>query len=215
MERAEFDLLRRLQYALVEGPEERRGHAERGGFCPRHTWVYEPLTSPRAIGFAYPPVLEALAARMRSLAREGPRPAPESAAALAAWSPSARNCPACVEQGRAEGRVLRALARALGQGSAPPEAESPERPSPPMCCLPHLARLAPLLEPPALTGLLRRQADWLDALAADMRNAQGEDLAAGSPLKSVLASSALAALAGSRRTAAAFGPLQEAPSGPI
>jgi len=44
--RAVFDHLSRLQYELSVEDDAQRDHAETGGFCPAHTWLYANMTSP-------------------------------------------------------------------------------------------------------------------------------------------------------------------------
>jgi GTP-binding protein EngB required for normal cell division len=52
--KAVVDFLGHYQYALTIDPEIQREHADRGGFCPLHTWQYEAIASPYGICAAYP-----------------------------------------------------------------------------------------------------------------------------------------------------------------
>jgi GTP-binding protein EngB required for normal cell division len=67
--RAVFDHLSRLQYELSIEDDAQREHAETGGFCPVHTWLYANMTSPLGVARAYPTVLKARAAELSNLCR--------------------------------------------------------------------------------------------------------------------------------------------------
>jgi hypothetical protein len=49
-----FGFLSKYQYELTINPDTQREHADRGGFCPLHTWQYENLSSPYGVCTAYP-----------------------------------------------------------------------------------------------------------------------------------------------------------------
>jgi hypothetical protein len=67
--KAVFDFLSKLQYELSMDGEAQREHAETGGFCPVHTWLYANLTSPLGVSRAYPAMLKARAAELSHLSR--------------------------------------------------------------------------------------------------------------------------------------------------
>jgi GTP-binding protein EngB required for normal cell division len=67
--KAVFDFLSKLQYELSTDAEAQREHAETGGFCPVHTWLYANLTSPLSVSRAYAAILKARAAELSHLSR--------------------------------------------------------------------------------------------------------------------------------------------------
>lgn len=157
-----LDFMRRYQYELAVTDAAQAEHADKGGFCPLHTWQYERMASPQGICAGYPRLLSRLAARLRSVASsEGADCSSEDVRRLLA-GPDA--CPACRVVEAAEEAAVRA---ALLQLDAPPDAESAG--SPPLC-LPHLYRVLSAM--PAGDDrqiLLDRQAQILDRVAEDMQ----------------------------------------------
>jgi GTP-binding protein EngB required for normal cell division len=98
-----LDFLRGYQYELSINPEVQERHAERGGFCPLHTWHYEQITSPRGVCTAYPQLLNHVAAHLRSCAST---PEFGNGSAVHLWCYS---CPACEVQKNAEDEAIRSL----------------------------------------------------------------------------------------------------------
>jgi small GTP-binding protein len=160
---ASFEFLRHFQYQLSISPELQRAHAERGGFCPQHTWEYGTLASSQGFCISNPPLLERLAGRFLALAESG-----HSASTLAddirALLPTGESCPLCAEQARAESEAIAAFAARMN--GAPTDAPG----SLPVVCIPHLRLLAAVVEDAvAMRRLMAREAAMLDRLAEDMR----------------------------------------------
>jgi len=157
-----LDFMGRYQYELAVTDAAQAEHADKGGFCPLHTWQYERMASPQGICAGYPRLLSRLGARLRSSASsEGADCSSEDVRRLLA-GPDA--CPACRVVEAAEEAAIRAV---LLQLDAPPDAESAG--SPPLC-LPHLCRVLSAM--PAGHDrqiLLDRQAQILDRVAEDMQ----------------------------------------------
>jgi hypothetical protein len=157
-----LDFMRRYQYELAVTDAAQAEHADKGGFCPLHTWQYERMASPQGICAGYPRLLSRLAEGLRSAASsEGADCSSEDVRRLLAGPDS---CPACRVVEAAEEAAIRAV---LLQLDAPPNAESAG--SPPLC-LPHLYRVLSAM--PAGDDrqiLLHRQAQILDRVAEDMQ----------------------------------------------
>jgi GTP-binding protein EngB required for normal cell division len=126
--RAVFDYLSKLQYELSIDANAQHDHAESGGFCPMHTWIYSSITSPVAISRAYPPLLDALAARLEVAARDA-----VSIEALSRTlfdlSPSPKSCGACAV---ALNATLQQVAEVLKSFDSEGRGEAPA------LCVPHL-----------------------------------------------------------------------------
>lgn len=159
-----FEFMSRRQYELGTSERYQLAHAERGGFCPLHTWQYAAIASPHGICLAYPPVLESLAGRLRGLASGAP-----SSGSLAEGVRRLLPRPVSCEVCRLIGAVEQAAARDLLSEPSAGSASGPARKLPALC-LPHLyvvlaagpdARLARLL--------VEEQARVLERLAEDMR----------------------------------------------
>jgi len=63
-----WEFLGQYQYDLIVRPDEQQAFANRGGFCPFHTWEYETIASPYGICNGYPGLLDRLAAELRDAA---------------------------------------------------------------------------------------------------------------------------------------------------
>jgi GTP-binding protein EngB required for normal cell division len=160
---ASFEFLRHYQYDLSFDPEVRRGHAERGGLCPLHTWQYASLASMRGICTGYPDLLERLADRLRQ-AGAAALPA-DAAAGVKALLPTRESCVLCRALDEAESEAVASLAGRFA-------AEAPERVlnSLSAICVPHLHRLAAAMDDGETVGrLMARQAAMLERFAEDMR----------------------------------------------
>ncbi len=125
---AVFDHLSKLQYELSIETAAQLTHAENGGFCSTHTWIYASLTSPVAIARAYPALLDSHAARLQRAARRI-----ASVGMLARevhdLAPSPSVCPACSVARRAVDQSIENIFKSLdvgGRGEMPP------------LCLPHV-----------------------------------------------------------------------------
>lgn len=143
-----FEFLSKYQYALLVEPDVRQRHAERGGFCRLHTWQYWGLASPRGACIASPPLLEAIAQRMREHSiQDG----------------EATSCILCKICARAEHQIIERIARSIRRDPNGLRALT-------AICLPHHRLLVAALADPDLQKLaMLREAALLNRLAEDMR----------------------------------------------
>jgi GTP-binding protein EngB required for normal cell division len=152
-----LDFLRQYQYDLSTQPEVQTQHAEKGGFCPMHTWQYEQIASPRGVCTAYPRLLNRTAQMLRSLAGD------ESTASPSPRPLNYRSCPACRVRWETEDKLVHAIATALDQNGAGESRVSP-------VCLPHLELLLPEMHNlSARRGLLLHEAAAMERTAEDMQ----------------------------------------------
>jgi len=157
-----LDFMRRYQYELAVTEAVQAEHANKGGFCPLHTWQYERMASPQGICAGYPRVLSRLADRLRSAGSSTDADCSSEVVGRLLARPN--SCPACMVVETAEETAIGAV---LLQLDPPPDAGSTG--SPPLC-LPHLYRVLSVI--PAgddRQTLLRRQAQILDRIAEDMQ----------------------------------------------
>lgn len=157
-----WEFLRRYQYELVAAPRERVQFAKHFGFCPFHTWEYQSIASPYGTCVGFPPLLDRLAKRLRSVAISPPSNLEGDAAAAL---PAHDDCVLCAVRDKAEAqaiarltdRLQRAPAETLGDLSA--------------VCLPHFAMLSDAIESPTvLQSLGAHHAALLERLSEDMRS---------------------------------------------
>lgn len=152
-----LEFFRRYQYDLAVRPETQDEHANRGGFCPLHTWHYEQVASPRGICTAYPRLLKHVARDLRSMAGDGPEKASASHGFME------HPCPACTVRWATEDRLVRSIAQRMRNGA------SDELPLPTVC-LPHLELLMKQIDDPAVRQhLLLREAAVMERTAEDMQ----------------------------------------------
>ena len=152
-----MDFLRQYQYDLSTQPEVQTQHAEKGGFCPMHTWQYEQIASPRGVCTAYPRLLNRTAQLLRSLAKDGSTTHPSSS------SLNHHSCPACRVRWETEDKLVHAIAASLDQNG------SGEKRLPALC-LPHLELLLPEMHDlSARQGLLLNEAAAMERTAEDMQ----------------------------------------------
>jgi len=59
-----FAFLSKYQFTIGVSEQGRASHAETGGFCTTHTWMYAEITSPQGICLAYPPLLAGLSRKL-------------------------------------------------------------------------------------------------------------------------------------------------------
>jgi GTPase Era involved in 16S rRNA processing len=175
--RAVFDHLGKLQYELSVESRSQRAHAEAGGFCPAHTWIYSSLTSPVAISRAYPPLLCTRAEKLELAARRS-RSLDALAEEIQALAPSSLNCVVCSVAHLAAKETIEDIFATLGRGETP------------TLCLPHLklalrssahlaeARLLATASARALARLadaMRRHALKYDAIRRGLMTADERD----------------------------------------
>jgi hypothetical protein len=158
-----FEYMSSKQYKLSVAATEQQQHAARSGFCAIHTWYYESVASPQGICLAYPPVLTAVAGRLRMLAHCAA--ASQSLVdGVAELLPTAVKCPACQLAGAVEKTAAREIVGALTESMPGGD------PSPPPLCLVHLYTVLnarPGEEQARI--LLQAQASALERIAEDMR----------------------------------------------
>ncbi len=157
-----LDFMRRYQYELAVTEAVQAEHAEKGGFCPLHTWQYERMASPQGICAGYPRVLSRLAERLRSAGSS--TDADRSIENVRRLLAGPDSCPACMVVETAEETAIGAV---LLQLDPPPDAGSAGSPA---LCLPHLCRVLSAI--PAGGDrkiLLHKQAQILDRVAEDMQ----------------------------------------------
>ncbi len=125
---AVFDHLRKLQYELSIDANAQHDHAEAGGFCSVHTWIYSSMTSPVAIARAYPALLDSHAARLERAARDAVA-VEELTRTICGLSPSPESCAACAVAHRATDQAIGDVLRTLDVSG---------RTGMPTLCLPHV-----------------------------------------------------------------------------
>jgi GTP-binding protein EngB required for normal cell division len=158
-----FEYMSSKQYKLSVAAAEQQQHAASSGFCAIHTWYYESVASPQGICLAYPPVLAAVAGRLRMLAHSGAS-SQSLVEGVADLLPAAVKCPACQLAGAVEKTAAREIVGGLTE-SMPGGA-----PSLPPLCLVHLYTVLnakPGEEQARI--LLQAQASVLERIAEDMR----------------------------------------------
>lgn len=153
-----LEFFRQYQYDLSTRPETQEEHAQRGGFCPLHTWHYEQIASPRGVCTAYPRLLNRVAQILRSMAENGSGE-PASNHGIMNYS-----CPACRVRWDTEDKMVHAIAGKLEKGSdSRPLAVS-------ALCLPHLELLLRHIHDVSVRQrLFLREAAVMERTAEDMQ----------------------------------------------
>jgi small GTP-binding protein len=182
---AVFENLSKLQYELSMDAGARQDHADDGGFCPTHTWIYSGLASPVGVSRAYPQLLGSLAAKLERAARSA-----DSLGTLLGQvrdaSPVRRSCPVCVLARRTAHRTIKEVLKGLRGANRKSEV--------PALCLPHVElalrcgtdlESGRLLTSACATALsrfadgMRRYALKHDAVRRDLVTADERDAAQG------------------------------------
>jgi hypothetical protein len=155
-----FDSLSNLQYELSTVGDAQREHAETGGFCPVHTWLYANLTSPLAVSRAYPAVLKARVAELNNLGRTAGT-IEELSRGVGDSSSLHPMCKVCATARTARDRAIAEMLNGLAVS---------DKQGPPALCLPHL-RLALRCCADLKSGreLVRECGRALSRVADDMR----------------------------------------------
>ncbi len=159
---AVYDFLCHWQYALATDAAAQRAFRAAGGFCARHTWLLERVSSPHGLSIGYPPLLDHLADQLQRLAG---LPAEAMGERVAALLPRAETCAACRVQARQEQASAEQLAAEL---ATPAGQAALERAS--GLCLAHLALLLTALDRAATTALVRHEARRLADVAEALRS---------------------------------------------
>jgi Dynamin family len=126
LEAAQTEYLIRRQFLLATSEGDQLQHAETGGFCPLHTWLYSHLSSPVGISAGNARLASQLAGALREADARSPDPS-ELAGHVTAIAET-RACPACT--------LLRATER---EAAAELAAHALAAAEPPRLCLRHLA----------------------------------------------------------------------------
>lgn len=156
-----FDFMRRRQYELQTRGVRQQTHAKRGGFCGLHTWQYEAIASPQGVCSAYPPVLESLSDRLRSVAKWASSPG-ALADALEKLVPRPGTCEACELMAEIERATSRKVVTQLSSDEGTQKF--------PSLCVRHLCFVL-LANPPMDVALLLvdEQSRVLDRVAEEMQ----------------------------------------------
>lgn len=145
------------QYELVTSRSVRETFARMGGFCARHSWQYDVLSSPRASCIAYAEALETLVSRLRPLAPCEPA---EIASAVSKVRATPDRCPVCRIFDESERTAIAELAATI---SGSHEGYSG-------LCLMHLERVLPLIATTERAlRLITDSSDAYGTIADDMR----------------------------------------------
>jgi small GTP-binding protein len=161
--KAGFKFLSHYQYDLTIDPTVQRDHADRGGFCPLHTWQYETIASPQGVCEAYPALTHRIARELRSIARE-PADIPTLHSAVAKLLPTKTSCRICEEREHAESRAVSELANVVRQGNGKQDNHFP------VSCLHHLAMVVESLGDDEMARMLvRSQATLLERTSEDLQ----------------------------------------------
>jgi Dynamin family len=153
-----FDYLAHAQYRLASREESRSEHAESGGFCQLHTWLYAQVAEPVGIALSYARLAESATQLLRAAASGET----ELEDAVSHFLPDRDRCPVClalatVEREAVE-RVLEDVSDAAGDAAVPP------------VCMPHLAVVLTAARDNERSGRLAgRLADGLERASEDMR----------------------------------------------
>jgi small GTP-binding protein len=130
-----FGFLSKYQYELTINPDTQREHANRGGFCPLHTWQYENLSSPYGVCTAYPRLAHRLAEEIEKIATQAPK-STKSLKDLKSLVATSKTCRVCEVRIEAEKRSVNNLAAIVRDSAVSGEDRLPA------CCLPHLGLVA-------------------------------------------------------------------------
>jgi GTP-binding protein EngB required for normal cell division len=148
--------LSRYQYELATNHDRQLSHAECGGFCPLHTWMYESIASPQGVSAGYAPTLERISQLLRSAVSSAPPTL--LAGEVASTLSNPQRCPACRMLDNAEHDLIAVQAMAVRQR---------QRPS---LCLPHAEHvLQAVADEQAAKELILDRAAALERIAEDMR----------------------------------------------
>ena len=155
-----FDFLSKYQYELIVNQEEQQEHAQRGGFCPLHTWQYEAIASPQGVSESYPKVVTRVAEQLSALLDHGE--VNISANDLHGLVPGSR-CRLCLVQTEVEKRAISELAKAAQDATTQEHRVS-------ACCVRHLLAALEVLGPGrSAERLLRSHAVLLERTAEDLQ----------------------------------------------
>ncbi|MDA8320776.1 MAG: dynamin family protein [Actinomycetota bacterium] len=160
LETAQTQYLIRRQYQIATSEADQARHAETGGFCALHTWLYAHLASPVGISAGNARLASQLAGALRDAAASS-RDASELAGRVAVLARTTA-CPACAVLAMTESEAAGELA-----------AHAPSAAEPPPLCLRHLAVVlekhpslpAGRVRTSALAAMLQRSSENMRAYA--------------------------------------------------
>lgn len=148
--------LAKFQYDLAVNEASQRNHAERGGFCPLHTWIYEGIASPQGMSSGYAATVELAAQRLRAVAENSTNARlPSEVDTVVAFR---ARCAACEMLTIALRDLIAVRASEIDRGGRP------------SLCLPHaMQTLVKVGDPAQRRALLVDRSQALDRIAEDMR----------------------------------------------
>lgn len=159
-----FSFLSNYQYQLTIDPAVQHEHAERGGFCPLHTWQYENISSPYGVCASYPELTHRIASALQDLAQDILQRNGPTAEKLRDLLSTARTCRVCEVRIAAEKKAVNEI------GVAATHAITSEGEQVAMLCLPHLVMVASGMETgEAAQRLLQSHAVLLERTAEDLQ----------------------------------------------
>jgi hypothetical protein len=158
-----WDFLCQYQYNIIVSPGEQERFANRGGFCPFHTWEYESVASTYGICNGYPSLLDRLAAELLDVSSMTiPRDA--LVTKLQHLLPTQRDYILCDVRDKAEQVAIAATARRLEEN------ENHASNSLSATCLPNFVMLvAAVQDNDVIRNLIGHQAAVLQRSSEDMR----------------------------------------------
>jgi GTP-binding protein EngB required for normal cell division len=157
-----WDFLCQYQYQITISSEEQGRFANRGGFCPFHTWEYGSIASPYGICTGYPRLLDQLSAELRDAASTTQ---PDVLLTkLQNVLPTQSDCVLCDVRDKAEQEAITRLAKRLQ------EKRIDRSMSLSVTCLPHFVMLvAAVSDKDVVANLIDHQAAVLQRFSEDMR----------------------------------------------
>jgi small GTP-binding protein len=158
-----WDFLCQYQYQISISSEEQGRFANRGGFCPFHTWEYASIASPYGICTGYPSLLDQLSAELRDAASTITQP-DVLLTKLQHVLPTQSDCVLCGIRDRTEQEAIAGLAKRLQ------EKRTDRSTSLSATCLPHFVMLvAAVRDKDVVANLIDHQAIVLQRFSEDMR----------------------------------------------
>lgn len=125
-----FAFLSKYQFRISASEAAQASHAESGGFCALHTWMYSEMTSPQGVCRAYPALLTSLSQKLWQRLESGCE-TDDLEVTLRRILRQAENCPACSVVKAAEREAASEVIRRHADRAATPTGL-------PILCLAHL-----------------------------------------------------------------------------
>jgi GTP-binding protein EngB required for normal cell division len=159
----QWSFLCRYQYELIAKHAEQDRFAERGGFCPFHTWQHNAIASPYGICAGYPMLFDRLAVELCDAATEASTRG-TVLDKLRHLLPTHQDCVLCSVRDNAEAAAIEETAARLVQNKAR------TLNSLSAICLSHFAMLVGIIDDnDVVRELTRREAATFQRLSEDMR----------------------------------------------